>query len=519
MNLKKKLNLFFLLMLFLSFAGATLAVWSVKQVNHQIDRMNLANDSYQQHLLLANNSYQMFKNYGDVLINNKRINRDDNDYFIGRIRTKINNIRNIIAAEIEMVGEEEVEELAALAEVERKIESFIAIYEQQVAVGNSSEFITNWKQLSASLQSELGKDFTTLIEIALAEEAEEVEESKLETKRLLFRYQFLSVGFALIALLAATAAFRTMQNQFSNPVEKLLDGVRRFSDGDLNHRLQLSGGDELAEIGKTFDEMADNVSANTIALTEVNVQLEETVRDRTRKLEGLLKDAKTSEKNRQQLLADVSHELRTPLTIIRGEADIALRGPEKSTETYKEALVRSRDAAAHTARLVDDLLFVARTEAKQLALKLEDVDLVQLVADVLSGVTSNISFQTSTKSAIARVDKTRITQAILVLLDNAKHYGGDEILVRLDQTTHGFKIAVEDNGTGMNDHEKQSAFQRYFRGSNAAEHYNDGTGLGLPVALAIANAHGGEVVLDDRVEGGLIAALMLPIRPKLKVVS
>ena len=108
MNLKKKLNLFFLLMLFLSFAGATLAVWSVKQVNHQIDRMNLANDSYQQHLLLANNSYQMFKNYGDVLINNKRINRDDNDYFIGRIRTKINNIRNIIAAEIEMVGEEEV---------------------------------------------------------------------------------------------------------------------------------------------------------------------------------------------------------------------------------------------------------------------------------------------------------------------------------------------------------------------------------------------------------------------------
>jgi signal transduction histidine kinase len=71
----------------------------------------------------------------------------------------------------------------------------------------------------------------------------------------------------------------------------------------------------------------------------------------------------------------------------------------------------------------------------------------------------------------------------------------------------------------MSDNDKENAFQRFFRGSNAAERYDGGVGLGLPVALSIAEAHGGTISLEDRVDGGLVASIIVPKQPQLKAVS
>lgn len=71
----------------------------------------------------------------------------------------------------------------------------------------------------------------------------------------------------------------------------------------------------------------------------------------------------------------------------------------------------------------------------------------------------------------------------------------------------------------MTDAEKSKAFERFFRGSNAASQYKDGLGLGLPIAQSIANAHGGSLELADRLGGGLIAAMTLPLRPSLRAVA
>lgn len=274
------------------------------------------------------------------------------------------------------------------------------------------------------------------------------------------------------------------------------------------------------ELWRLLDgEMAEQISRKTKNLTSENKALEDTANIHTRQLEQLVSDLKKSDENRQRMLADVSHELRTPLTIIRGEAEIALRGGVKPVEVYQEALVRARDAAEHTARLVDDLLFVARNESGQARLKVHAMDLAEAVQETMATFGCGVIYLPDVDVAPMRGDVGRIRQALLILLENARYHGGSEITVRLTQTPDGYRVAIEDNGPGMTDEEKAHAFERFFRGPNAADRYREGLGLGLPVALSIAQAHGGSIELQDRMDGGLVAALMLPAQPVLKVVA
>lgn len=519
MKLVTKLHLFFALMLTLSLGGTALSVWSVRQANFQVERLNLAHDVYETYLALESHTYQLFKQYGDALIIGDRDRGAGEKHLIAKIRDDISRIRRDIGKEIKLVGEEEIEELAALSEIEFTIEKLITALRRVSNEQSDSAFATNWEELSRILEADIDRDFRTMIEVALAEEAKEVAETRESAQGQLVLYQSLAAFFALTALLAALASLRALRTQFGRPVERLLSGVRLFSEGNFEHRIGLKGRDELAAISGTFDLMASRVADKTETLASQNAELERAVAERTEQLERLLQDANRSDANRRRMLADVSHELRTPLTIIQGEAEIALRGSEKTSNTYREALNRTRDAATHTARIVDDLLFVARTESGEVRLSLEDFDLRVLLQDVGQNFGPTATLLTNLSDAPMRGDVGRIRQAMLILLDNARHYGGTHINLRLDQTPDGYRAAVEDDGPGMSGADKESAFQRFFRGSNAAERYSDGSGLGLPVALSIAVAHGGSINLGDRQGGGLVASMTLPRRTTLRVVA
>ena len=105
------------------------------------------------------------------------------------------------------------------------------------------------------------------------------------------------------------------------------------------------------------------------------------------------------------------------------------------------------------------------------------------------------------------------------MLQNAQHYGAGAIMIRLDHGPGDYRIAVEDEGPGMSAMEKKDAFQRFFRGSNAADRYPEGTGLGLPVARAIVEAHGGTISLEDRPGGGLNSIITLPKQRQIEAAS
>ncbi len=105
------------------------------------------------------------------------------------------------------------------------------------------------------------------------------------------------------------------------------------------------------------------------------------------------------------------------------------------------------------------------------------------------------------------------------LLENAFKYCKGSVLVRVSAQNIGsglrppMHIIIEDDGPGMNEGERERAFERFFRGSNAANSYTEGAGLGLPVVRSIAEAHGGQAFLEERDGGGIIAIIELPKRP------
>jgi len=493
MRLATRLHLAFGLMLAVCLVTTTLAVWSSRHAHHQIERIDLAQDVYASHLKLAASTYELFKQYGDALIVGDSADADRRAELITEIRDQIDLIRERIAAEIEIVGSEEIEELELIADLERQIEALISALNRYTSAPEPDALVTNWRELSRILDADIDRDFRSTIDQALAEEAEEVAETREQAERLIVIYEVMAVVTALAALAAAGMSLFMMRRHFAEPVRRLVTGIRQFSDGDMSRRIELKGKDELAEVARAFDLMADRVTDQTTALRMQNVTLEKAVK--------------------------VSHELRTPLTIIKGETTIALRGADKPPEVYKEALARARDAADHTARLVDDVLTVARQESGQLRLNAQDTDLLVVVRQAIDTAGAKVELSTDLPTAAVRADPTRVRQAVLVLLNNASRHGGQHIVVRVDHASGGFRIAVEDDGIGLSDADKVQAFERFFRGSNAADRYADGVGLGLPVARSIVEAHGGTITLEDRPGGGLIAAIILPRRMPLKAVS
>ncbi len=524
LRLVGRLRLLFVLLLVISIGAAALSMWSVRQTVRHLERTNLAHGAYEAHLSLSNDTYQLFKQYGDALIIGDLDDGAGEQALIASIRSDISEIRRIIGAEIELVGSREVEELPALARIEFKIETLIRAFDDVLSGGSTEpappgEFSADWRRLSYILDSEIDQDFRAMIRAALDGEAAEVDEVREEAAREL-RILWIAAGVAAVtALLAGGASLWTLNRRVKAPLEQLVSGVRDFGDGDMTRRIAMPGKDELAEIAHAFDKMADRVETNATNLSTQNTALESAVADRTRQLERMLSDARRAEADRRRMLSDVSHELRTPLTIIQGEADVALRGGDKSAPDYREALTRTRDAATHTARLVDDLLFVARNDEGHARLKVRQIDLVSLIKDTVGTLGAEAKVESKVAAAPLRADPDRIGQALMVLLENARHHGGSDIVVRLEATSGGWRVAVEDDGAGMSEEDKVHAFERFYRGANAAGRYGSGIGLGLPVARAIVEAHKGSITLEDRPGGGLIASLLLPNKLRLEAVG
>ena len=519
MSIVQRLNVVVVSMLLLCLCGVSLALWSTRESHRQMHRVELARASYQAHQSLASNTYRLFKQYADVLL----LGNDDRDgarELVPLIRADIARIRAIIGREIDLVGTEETEELEPLAAIERKIEQLILSLEALSETSADGGLDRSWYRLSSVLEGDIDGDFQTMIDAALAEEIEEVEETIAAADARLHFNVVLAIAFGVFALLVAALGIAMLRARLARPLGRVLAGVHQLREGDYSHRIALpEDGGEIAALATTVDALAEEVDRERESLASRNVELDRSVRARNRQLENLLEESRRGESNRRRLLADVSHELRTPLTIIQGEADVALRGGEKPPAVYREALERTRDAATHTTSLVDDLLFVARGESGEARLRLEELDLKALLGELTEGPDGSLPLRSTLGSAPLRADPTRLRQAFLVLLQNARQYGGERIELRLERAHDGYLCSVEDDGPGLTDEEKAHVFERFFRGSNAAERYGEGTGLGLPVARAIVRAHGGEITLRDRDGGGLIAEVTLPTRPSLKAVA
>jgi two-component system, OmpR family, sensor kinase len=275
------------------------------------------------------------------------------------------------------------------------------------------------------------------------------------------------------------------------PIEAIKEAAASISKGrDLSTRLEWSGAkDELGELSEVFNHMME-------------------------RLEHLFSV-------QQRFIGDVSHELRTPLTSIIGNVEIMERyGMDK------DSLDAVQREANRMARMVNDLLMLARADFGELQVDLYPMDLDRIVLDVYEQALElakkrqlHVHLE-GIEAVRIHGNSDRVRQLLLNLISNAIKFTKDGGRISLSVYPEGENAIVEvrDTGIGISEADKKRIFDRFFQADAARVHQDehDGAGLGLSIARWIADVHGGAIDVESKLGEGTLFRLCLPIKGKSK---
>jgi signal transduction histidine kinase len=302
------------------------------------------------------------------------------------------------------------------------------------------------------------------------------------------RVLMLLAGLAGIAL-AAALGWRSARTAL-RPVEEIGATAHQIgATGDLSRRVASGRPDELGRLAGAFNTMLDRLEAAQAALS------------------------RTVETQRR-FVDDASHELRTPLTIMRGNLELVARDPDMPEQDRVTALSDAIDEAERMSRLVDDLLALARVDAG-MAMPDADIDLGSLVTEVAHGARAaagdrKLTVDTISQPVTVRGSEPLIRRLLENLTDNAIKYTrpNGTIRIALASENGNARLSVADDGLGMAEQERLHAFDRFWRSDASRE--QPGAGLGLAIAKAVAEAHGGTIEVASEPGAGTTFTIELP---------
>ena len=285
-----------------------------------------------------------------------------------------------------------------------------------------------------------------------------------------------AAGILLVVLMS-----RRMLASISN----LAAAARGLGSGDLVSRADVKGNDEIAELGRTFNSMAD-------ALEE-------------------------SERQRRAMVSDVAHELRTPLSNIQGHIEALQDG---LLESDSATLGTVHQQALHLNRLVDDLRLLADTEARELRLEIEATDLGEIAERVATSFkpraeAGSVQLETEIAETLPTlyVDRLRMEQVLTNLVENAVRHtpSGGSVTVAASRMGDLVRVEVTDTGVGIPPDALPHVFDRLYRADASRERTTGGSGLGLTIARQLVEAHGGAIWAESEEGSGSRFGFDLPI--------
>jgi signal transduction histidine kinase len=217
----------------------------------------------------------------------------------------------------------------------------------------------------------------------------------------------------------------------------------------------------------------------------------------------------------QAFISNASHELRTPLTFIQATAEVALR--DHPAPKQKEYLDNILEEIHYLNGMVDDLLLLARRDARRLNLKREAVELPGLFTEIQRQVANRAAEQDITvalgecKQSVW-ADAARLRQVLLILIDNAIRYTPSGGAVCLEASRHGRldTIAVSDNGAGIPAEFVPHLFERFYQAPQPETDQSRSNGLGLSIAKALVDAMGGGIAIESQLGKGTRVTVELP---------
>ena len=286
------------------------------------------------------------------------------------------------------------------------------------------------------------------------------------------------VGSGGLALLAALAGSLILARQIARPLGQMESATLAIAGGSFDRRLAIESEDEIGRLAGSINRMAEDLA----------------------RLEAA----------RREFIAKISHDLRTPLTAIKG---FVVNLQDTAPDEMQDTLATMDQQTDRMIRLVNDLLTLSRLQRGELRLERSPVDVAGVARSAAAlveakaarlGVT--LSLDLPPDPAVATGDADRLEQVVVNLMDNAIRFtpAGGSVGVRLAEAGGQIMLRVLDEGRGPSEEEQARGFEPYFRGPQG------GAGLGLTIAREIVAAHGGQIWLQRRPEGGGEAGFTLP---------
>jgi two-component system, OmpR family, sensor kinase len=296
----------------------------------------------------------------------------------------------------------------------------------------------------------------------------------------------LPVGFVMLFLVAIAVFFA---RHLARPLERIAETARRFGQGDLAARSGVERKDEIGEVARAFDEMANSVTRLMTA--------------------------------QRELMANVSHELQTPLSRIHVAVDLLADGV---SDQAMELLPEIAHDLGELERLIDDVMTVARLDLSRsrepgaaTPLRRETV----CAADLIEKAASRFRSQCQTHDLVIEVsaglptisgDAVLLRRVIENLLENARKYSDPHTTIEVSASAGASRLTVNvtDHGMGMDQADLERVFNPFFRGDASRSRSTGGVGLGLALARRVVEAHGGTIRIESSLSMGTTVTLDLP---------
>lgn len=309
----------------------------------------------------------------------------------------------------------------------------------------------------------------------------------------------LSLSTLLMVVLVIVVAI-WMAQFITRRITNMIHGLGQFQQGDLSHRLEVRSADEMGQLARSFNSMADEVQLSFTRSEEARARAEE------------------ANKLKSDFLASMSHELRTPLNGILGYSELLqleLIDPEK--QLYAATI---HNSGQHLLDIVNDLLDLAKIEAGRIELKLQPQEVVGL-ANELTGThrahaqTKGLGLTLSVEEGVPAsvvMDVQRVRQILNNLLNNAIKFtdnGRIDMVVRVEGSKLAFGVA--DTGRGIPRECQDQIFEKFRQLDQFVTREHEGTGLGLALARELAHLLGGDITVDSRLGEGSTFTLYLPL--------
>jgi len=288
----------------------------------------------------------------------------------------------------------------------------------------------------------------------------------------LARFKWVLILLVPAVLIAAGAGGYWIAGRALAPVDAMTRDVQAITVRNLDRRLDVpAGDDELRRLALTFNDMVARMQASVAEMT--------------------------------RLTAEASHELRTPVALVRATADVAL-SRERSAVEYRDALQDVLVEAERMSVLVDDLLTLARADARVEPIETASIDARDLVAESVRGAQAAIA----RGGLVVDVDlppaavpitgsPSSLRRLMATLLENAVKYtpAGGRIRTRVVREPGAAVVEVSDTGIGIDPADAPRVFERFYRGAAAREYAATGSGLGLSIARTIVERYGGDIAI------------------------